>query len=99
MWAVVPVKELEGAKQYRELIAYAESVKDYVTRDLAREILADEEGHIDFLESQLQLLNTTRKENELYFGRAYGFQVLGLQGISTATEAMTMAALDILKKG
>ncbi len=33
--------ELEGAKLYRELIAHAESVRDYVTRDLAREVLAE----------------------------------------------------------
>ena len=42
--------ELQGAKLYRDLIAQAETVRDYVTRDLAREILADEEKHIDFIE-------------------------------------------------
>ena len=48
--------ELEGANVYRELIAHAESVRDYVTRDLAREILADEEGHIDFIETQFGMI-------------------------------------------
>jgi bacterioferritin len=48
--------ELEGARVYRELIAHAETVRDYVTRDLAREILADEEGHIDFLETQFEMI-------------------------------------------
>ena len=48
--------ELQGAKLYRDLIAHAETVHDYVTRDLAREILADEEGHIDFLETQFELI-------------------------------------------
>src|SRR6185369_13736322 len=43
--------EHQGAKLYRDVIALAEKVRDYVTRDLAREILADEEGHIDFLET------------------------------------------------
>ena len=33
-----------------------ESVRDYVTRDLAREILADEEKHIDFIETQFEMI-------------------------------------------
>ncbi|QIL03089.1 bacterioferritin [Sphingomonas sinipercae] len=48
--------EMEGAKLYRDLVAHAETVRDYVTRDLAREILADEEGHIDFLETQFEMI-------------------------------------------
>ena len=48
--------ELQGAKLYREVVAHAESVRDFVTRDLAREILADEETHIDFLETQFELI-------------------------------------------
>ncbi len=42
--------ELEGAQNLREAIAYADSVHDYVSRDMMIEILADEEGHIDWLE-------------------------------------------------
>lgn len=45
--------ELEGAKDLREAIAYADSVHDYVSRDMMIEILADEEGHIDWLETEL----------------------------------------------
>jgi bacterioferritin len=48
--------ELQGAKHYRELVAHAETVRDFVTRDLAREILADEEKHIDFIETQFELI-------------------------------------------
>ena len=55
--------ELEGANVYRELIAHAEIVRDYVTRDLAREILADEEGHIDFLETQFGMINSMGLQN------------------------------------
>ena len=55
--------ENEGAKLYRELIAQAESVRDYVTRDLAREILADEEGHIDFIETQFEMIARMGMEN------------------------------------
>ena len=48
--------ELSGAKLYRDLVQQAENVRDYVTRDLAREILADEEKHIDFLETQFEMI-------------------------------------------
>ena len=55
--------ELEGAKLYRELIVHAESVRDFVTRDLAREILADEEGHIDFIEMQFEMIKQMGLQN------------------------------------
>jgi bacterioferritin len=55
--------ELEGALLYREIIAHAEEVRDYVTRDLAREILADEEGHIDFLETQFEMIGRMGLQN------------------------------------
>ena len=55
--------ELEGALIYRELIAHAETVRDYVTRDLAREVLSDEEGHIDFLETQFDLIKSMGIQN------------------------------------
>jgi bacterioferritin len=48
--------EQEGALVYRELIAHCESVRDFVTRDLAREILSDEEKHIDFIETQFEMI-------------------------------------------
>ena len=48
--------EQSGVKLYRDLIQHAETVRDYVTRDLAREILADEEKHIDFIETQFEMI-------------------------------------------
>lgn len=48
--------EQQGSRLYRDLIAQAETVRDYVTRDLAREILADEEKHIDFIETQFEMI-------------------------------------------
>ena len=55
--------EQQGAKLYRDVIAHAESVRDYVTRDLAREILSDEEKHIDFIETQFEMIARMGLEN------------------------------------
>jgi bacterioferritin len=41
---------------YREAREVCREQGDFVTKDLFDELLADEEGHIDFLESQLSLL-------------------------------------------
>ncbi len=41
---------------YEEAATYSRSVKDYVSEDLFRELMTDEEGHIDFLETQLDLV-------------------------------------------
>ncbi|MEG9836908.1 bacterioferritin [Serratia marcescens] len=48
--------ELAGAKNLREGIAYADSIHDYVSRDLMIDILADEEEHIGWLETELDLI-------------------------------------------
>jgi bacterioferritin len=57
--------ELEGAKNLREAIAYADSVFDYVSRDMMIEILTDEEGHIDWLETELDLIDKLGIQNYL----------------------------------
>jgi len=57
--------ELEGAKDLREAIAYADSVHDYVSRDMMIQILADEEGHIDWLETELDLISKIGLQNYL----------------------------------
>ncbi len=41
---------------YKDSIEYCESVRDYVSRDILARILESEEGHIDFLETQLGLI-------------------------------------------
>jgi bacterioferritin len=48
--------EYEAAKLYREGADYCDSVRDYVSRDLFVEVLRDEEGHIDFLETQFEMI-------------------------------------------
>ncbi|CNI55133.1 bacterioferritin [Yersinia mollaretii] len=55
--------ELSGAKDLREGIAYADSIHDYVSRDLLKEILAEEEGHIDWLETELSLIERLGIQN------------------------------------
>jgi bacterioferritin len=40
----------------REAVAYADSVGDYVSRQLFVKILDSEEEHIDWLETQLELI-------------------------------------------
>jgi bacterioferritin len=46
-------------------IAYCESVGDYVSRGLFEAILASEEEHIDYLETQLELLGKVGLQNYL----------------------------------
>ena len=48
--------EREAADQLRGAIAHCETVRDYVSRELFESILASEESHIDFLETQFELI-------------------------------------------
>ncbi|GJL95869.1 MAG: bacterioferritin [Hyphococcus sp.] len=47
---------------YKDGIEYCESVRDYVSRDILSRILESEEGHIDFLETQLSLISKIGEE-------------------------------------
>lgn len=55
--------EREAHPHYVEAIEYCESVKDYVSRELLVAILEDEEEHIDWLETQLDLIQRIGLEN------------------------------------
>ena len=50
------VGEHEARDSYKKSREICNEVGDYVTMKLFEELLADEEGHIDFLETQLELL-------------------------------------------
>jgi bacterioferritin len=48
--------EVDARALYQEAATYCQSVKDYPSRELFEELMSDEEGHIDFLETQLDLV-------------------------------------------
>jgi len=60
------LKVEQGAQAtVKEAIAYCESVHDFVSRDLFRKILDDTEDHIDYLETQLDLVEQVGLQNYL----------------------------------
>ena len=62
--------ELSAHSLYAEAATHCHSVKDYVTRDLFERLIHDEEEHIDFLETQVELV--ARIGLELYAQRHIG---------------------------
>ena len=55
---------------YQEAATYCHSAKDYVSRDMFESVMKDEEHHIDFLETQLDLIK--RIGLELYTQKHVG---------------------------
>ena len=49
--------EIEARSLYQEAAEHCMNVRDYPSKDLFEDLMADEEGHIDFLETQLDLIN------------------------------------------
>ncbi|WP_407166428.1 bacterioferritin [Bradyrhizobium sp. ORS 111] len=62
--------EIAARALYQEAATYCHGVKDYVSRDLFEELMKDEEDHIDFLETQLDLIK--RIGLELYTQKHVG---------------------------
>ena len=57
--------EMDGIPLLREAVAYSESVGDYVSRQLFVKILDNEEEHVDWLETQLDLIGRIGEQNYL----------------------------------
>jgi len=57
--------EYQALPLLREAIAHCESVNDYITRELFEDILESEEEHVDWLETQLGLIDRTGLQNYL----------------------------------
>jgi len=57
--------EQQALTALREAIAYCEKASDFVSRDLLQTILGSEEEHVDWLETQLDLINSIGLQNYL----------------------------------
>ena len=57
--------ENEAVKVLREATAHAETIGDYISRELFVKILDSEEEHIDWLETQLDLIERIGEPNYL----------------------------------
>ncbi len=57
--------ETAGQVNLKEAVAYCETVRDYVSRELFERILEDTEEHIDYLETQLELVEKVGEQNYL----------------------------------
>ena len=55
--------EMEALPDLKEAVEYCESCKDFVSRDLFDSILVAEEDHVDWLETQLDLIDRVGIEN------------------------------------
>ena len=59
--------ELEALPDLQSAIAYCEEINDYVSRDLFDSILRSEEEHVDWLETQLGLVEKMGVANYVQF--------------------------------
>lgn len=55
--------ELDAIPDLRDAIQHCEQVRDFVSRDLFNDILESEEEHVDWLETQLGLIERMGLEN------------------------------------
>lgn len=54
--------EMEAVSSYKKSRAICREEEDYVSKQIFEQLLTDEEGHVDFLETQLELLEKIGEE-------------------------------------
>ena len=55
--------EIDAISDLQEAISHADNIRDYVSRDLFNSILSSEEGHVDWLETQITQIEKMGIEN------------------------------------
>ena len=55
--------EHEAVEQLRGAIAHCETVRDYTSREIFERILESEEAHVDFLETQFEMIERMGLQN------------------------------------
>lgn len=58
-------QELEAVDSLNQAISHCAQVGDYTTRNILEEMVRDEEGHLDWLETQLETIRQVGVENYL----------------------------------
>jgi len=59
--------EADALDLYREAVGYCEQAKDYASRDLFSRLLAEEEEHLDWLDTQIERYQSMGKENFIQY--------------------------------
>lgn len=57
--------EIAAHADIKEVVAYCESVQDFVSREILDALLTDTEDHIDYLETQIELVGKVGLQNYL----------------------------------
>ena len=90
--------EEKALNDLREGIAYCESVRDFVSRDLLLEILESEEEHVDFLDRQFDLIKQIGIERYVLLNAAAAPEQDDWLGLRTPA-ALGARALNAVRSG